>query len=278
MNKYKIKISELDQRINIPVKIEYDLTGQEDLISQYEDSVTEQLINPIKKFETQRFSHGTVSEGVTETDINYNFYFFDYSTDVSQTSYSDSNLWVESYNFTTNPSFTGESFTDKEIYYNANSFKRSFFKLDFYDSKESFEQKIYFTVIIPTQQGDTVEKNIGTDLVPNNVGVRIPKFKLDFVGDKEGYFFYFTRDFDTNKIDTFYMSCKFFNAKIGQFQRFTNIPQSQMASKFNFRKEDVFYYKVFLNYQNYTYSIFNEFENKIGDNLNPINWYIYINP
>ena len=74
MNKYKIKISELDQRINIPLKIEYDLTGQEDLISQYEDSVTEQLINPIKKFETQRFSHGTVSEGVAN-DITIIFIF-----------------------------------------------------------------------------------------------------------------------------------------------------------------------------------------------------------
>jgi len=278
VNKYRIKISESDQIINIPLRIDYDLAGQEDLISQYEEHVEEKLINPIKNFETQRFSHSPVSDGTTETDVNYNFYFFDYSTDITQTNYSDSNLWIQSYNFTTNPTYTGESFTNKEIYYNANSFKRSFFKLDFYDSKESFEQKIYFTVIIPIQQGDTIEQNIGTELVPNNVGIKIPKFKLDYVGDKEGFFFYFTRDFQTNNVDTFYMSCKFFNAKLGQFQRFTKIPQSQMASKFNFRKEDVFYYKVSLDYENYTYSIFNDLENKIGNNLNPINWYIYINP
>lgn len=277
MNKYKITISELDQQINIPIKIDYDFNGQEDLIAQYENDIAEKLINPIKDFETQRFSHSTIGIA-TETDINYNFHFFDYSKEINQTNYSDYVLWLNSYEFTTNPTYTGESFTKKEIYYNANSFKRSFFKLDFYDTKDSTSQKVYFTVIIPTHQGDTIEQDIGTELIPNIVNIKIPKFKLDYVGDKEGFFIYFTKNFDTNAIDTFYVSCKFFNAKIGQFQRFTNIPQSQMASKFNFRKEDVFYYKVKLDYENYKYSYFNENDNKIGNASNPINWYIYVNP
>ena len=55
----------------------------------------------------------------------------------------------------TNPNFTGTCFNEAEIYYNANSFKRSFFKLDLYDTIDSETQQIYLTIIIPTQQGKT---------------------------------------------------------------------------------------------------------------------------
>ena len=44
---------------------------------------------------------------------------------------------------------------EAEIYYNANSFKRSFFKLDLYDTTDSETQQLYLTIIIPTQQGKT---------------------------------------------------------------------------------------------------------------------------
>jgi hypothetical protein len=74
------------------------------------------------------------------------------------------------------------------------------------------------------------------------------------------------------------MSVKFFNAKIGEFVRFINKPQSSISTKFNFKKENNFYYKLIFDYQDKKYSIFNEDDQIIGTVENPINWYEYINP
>jgi hypothetical protein len=74
---------------------------------------------------------------------------------MSSISSVNSSVWVNDYVFTENPNFISESFNDADIYYNANSFKRSFFKLDLYDTKDSETQQIYATIIIPTQQGTT---------------------------------------------------------------------------------------------------------------------------
>jgi hypothetical protein len=278
VNKYRIIQSDLDREIIIPVKIEFDLTGQEDAIKDYENDVVQEIINPIKDFEVVRFTHDETNLTTQKTDVNYNFFFYDQSTNITNTNFSNENLWVNSYNFTTNPTYTGESFTNNEIYYTANSFRRSFFKLDFYDSQNSTNQKLYFTIVIPTQQGYTIPQNIGTTLVPNIVDIKIPKFKLDFVGDKEGFFIYVPKNEETINRSTFYMSVKFFNAKTGEFIRMINKPQSLIASKFNFKKEEIFYYKMILQYENFTYKIFNSSDQRVGDENNPINWYQYINP
>jgi hypothetical protein len=275
VNKFRFSLSEVDKQINVPVKLDFDFTGQGDLISIFENDIIEQVINPIRNFETIKFAHKSVEN---DSSINYKFYFFDYSTNIQNTTFSNENLWTNSYNSTSNPDFTGQTFTDKEIYYTANSFRRSFFKLDFYDSKNTSDQKNYFTVILPTQQGKTIERNIGTDLLPQNVQVKIPNMSLDYIGDKEGFFIYFTEDINTIDIDTFYMSVKFFNAKIGEFVRFINKPQSSISTKFNFKKENNFYYKLIFDYQDKKYSIFNEDDQIIGTVENPINWYEYINP
>jgi hypothetical protein len=42
-----------------------------------------------------------------------------------------------------------------DIYYYVKPFTKSFFKLDFYDSKDAITQTNYFTVILPVQQGNT---------------------------------------------------------------------------------------------------------------------------
>jgi len=277
VNKFRFTISDLDQQINIPVNIDFDLNGQEDLIKIFENDVIDKVINPIKNFETFKFTHNSIGDP-PKSEINYIFNFFDYSQGITNTSFSDSDLWVNDYNSTTNPDFTGQSFTDKEIYYGANSFKKSFFKLDFYDSKNSSDQKNYFTIIIPTQQGGNVVRNIGTELVPNEVKIRIPNFKLDYVGDKEGFYIYFTEDLSLIPTNTFYMSVKFFNAKVGEFIRFLTSPQSIISTKFNFKKENYFYHKIQMDFQSLKYSIFNDQDQLIGSENNPINWYEYVNP
>ena len=80
------------------------------------------------------------------------------------------------------------------------------------------------------------------------------------------------------------MSCKFFNAKKGQFVRLINEPQSTFTGPniFNVNKQVYFYYKYVLNYDTYEYVVYKETVSgglsRVGTGLNPIKWYEYVNP
>lgn len=285
VNKFRFTVKENDTQINLPVEIDFDLLGRGDLVQQYEDDVLEQVINPIEDFETTRYSHKLwmTNNNVSKSSTTYKFFFFDRSINVSNTVPSNSNLWVNSYNYVANsvyPNYSGITFTNKEMFYYANSFKRSFFKLDFYDSNQIENQRLYFTIIIPTQQGVVEEVNIGSTSVPRNVDIRTPDFNLDYTGDKEGYFIYWLKGREYIDINQFYMSAKFFNAKVGQFVRMTNRPQAEIPNKFKFNKEEYFYYRVDLDVNNYEYEIFKTFGggNRVGTLTESINWYEYVNP
>ena len=79
-------------------------------------------------------------------------------------------------------------------------------------------------------------------------------------------------------IDTFYMSAKFFDAKLGIFVKLMNSPQNAIGTaNSNFNPADYFYYKVVLDYNTLTYKVFNLNDERVGD-LNSINWYEYVNP
>ena len=152
-----------------------------------------------------------------------------------------------------------------------------FFKLDFYDSNNESVQTNYFTVIIPTQQGfkETVNYN---KYLPS-IDIKKPYFRLDFVGaDKEGFFIYWLRNTGFLDISTFYMTCKFFDAKTGEFIKFMNRPQSNtLGSVFGFKPDDYFYYKVSMDYPNRTYQVFDYQNNRIGT-TSSIKWFQYVNP
>jgi hypothetical protein len=114
--------------------------------------------------------------------------------------------------------------------------------------------------------------------------VKVPKYKLVYIGNKEGFFIYWLKKRDFLNIDTFYMTAKFFDAKTGVFIKMMNRPKSSLVgvNKFNFSQENFFYYKVKLDYQNHEYSIY-DINNPltdvlVGDENNPIQWYEYINP
>ena len=256
-----------------------------DLIKQYENDVVEEVINPIEDFETTRYTHKKwlTNNGESNNSTTYEFSFFNRNIDVINTTPANSNLWVSSYNYV-DPSvyqtYSGISFNNKELYYYANSFRRSFFKLDFYDSNQSENQRLYFTIIIPTQQGVKQQVDIGTPSVPKPVEVRRPTFNLDYIGDKEGYFMYWLKGREYIDVNTFYMSAKFFNAKLGQFVRMTNRPQSEISEKFKFNKSEYFYYKVDLDVNNYEYQVFEGYGlgNRVGQLTNGIKWYEYVNP
>lgn len=275
-NNYFRKIQTVnEQYINIPVEIKFDMEGREDLINEWENDVIEEIINPINDFEITKFAHKEYYvNNVMRTDINYEFFFFDYLITPSAATITN---WASDYENT--------SFTDTEIYYFANSFKGSFFKLDFYDSNITESQTIYLSVIIPTQQGLKEPGTIGPPLNQTQVEVKKPKFLLDYSGaDKEGFFIYWLKDRSYVDITEFYVSAKFFNAKKGQFIRLINTPQSTFngLNKFNIDKSEYFYYKYQLNYQTNQYEVY-EYDNGVGNlqrigTTSPIKWYEYVNP
>jgi hypothetical protein len=157
--------------------------------------------------------------------------------------------------------------------------------LDFYDTPDEKQQTNYLTIILPTQQGLITQTQMQRTLV----NIRKPQFVLDYVGDKEGFFFYWLKKRTFLDIDTFYMTAKFFNAKTGQFTKMmtgrganplelTNGPQANInGNKYGFDNTQFLYYTVKLDYETQTYQVFNTYGQRLGTNL-PIKWYEYVNP
>ena len=290
-NNYKFTLPKGDDKyINLPVEIKWDFLGRTDAIDEYQKNVVDRVTGVADDFEILRFAHASHSKDV-KSDVNYDFNFFsillpDENGDLIPTVppnpsvnvlTATDNFWVNSY--------LPEGFTTYDLYYYTKPFTKSFFKLDFYDSTEAAIQTNYFTVIIPVQQGSTVEGVISSLTSP--VNIKIPSFKLDYVGDKEGFFLYWLRKKKflninpdpTNTTETFYMTAKFFDARLGIFVKMMTVPQSSplLPSLFQFNPKEFFYYKVVLDYSDYTYKIFDNQNNRVGT-TSSIKWYEYINP
>ena len=272
VNKFKIVKTSTDKYIDIPVEIKWDFYGRDDSIDEIQEDIIEKVIGKPKDFELARFQNKKYPNN-DETSVNYNFYF--YSADLNFMNTAIPTYWEANYN--------SEGFSDKDIYYTTKPFQKSFFKLDFYDTKDGKTQKNYFTVILYANQSLDELKSISTYLP--DVNISVPRFKLDFVGQqKEGYFFYWLKSREFLNIDTFYMSAKFFNGSTGNFVKMINRNQGSnelSGNKYGFNGEKYFYYKVKLDYSDYTYQIFdyaNGSDIRVGYESKPINWYEYVNP
>lgn len=263
-NKYRFILPTDNQYINLPLEIKWDFTGRDDSIELYEDEVIGGILGSPKDYEIARFAHETHNSS-SRTDINYEFNFFNGTkVDIPTAVITD---WQSSY--------INEGFTESQVYYYNKPFTKSFFKLDFYDTTDVNSQTIYMTIIIPVQQGLTELATISSYL--SSVNIKKPTFKLDYVGDKEGFFIYWLRKEETLNLSNFFMSAKFFDGRLGVFVKMMSVPQSSLPDRFNFDSKKYFYYKVKLNRDNYTYSVFDLNNVRIGE-TNPIKWYEYVNP
>jgi hypothetical protein len=272
VNKVTIVPNGIDKQINIPIKLTWDYLGLDMAIEEYETQVITEVIGVGRDFEINRFAHAP-DKTTNNTEINYEFYFY------SGGSIGDINNWKINY--------LGEGFTPKDLYYYTNNFANSFFKLDFYDNTDDKKQTNYLTIIIPTQQG----LKMSTQLQRVIVDVKKPKFVLDYVGDKEGFFVYWLKKREFLDIDTFYMSAKFYNAGTGQFTKMmtgkgtdildnTEGPQANFAvgsDRYLFDNNTYFYYTVNLDYVNQTYQVINSNGQRLGTTI-PIKWFEYLNP
>jgi len=254
--------------------------GQEDSIEIFQTNAAEEVIGIANDFETARFAHkeyncsigGNLPQPIC-TDVNYLFYFFSGNPTNLSNVLSWGNSYFAKYDNNSVP------FSTSELYYNTNTFSKSFFKIDLYDLPDEKSQTNYITIIIPTQQGSTESATLTTYLP--SVEVRKPNFKLDYVGDKEGFFIYWLRNTNFFSANTFYMSAKFFDARDGQFTKMMNTPQSTFTNggtEYSFDGQKYFYYKVVLDYSATTYQIFDNTGVRAGTSTNPIKWYEYVNP
>jgi len=268
VNKYKITLPSINKQLDIPIEIKWDFTERDQAIDSYQGTIVEDVIGKPIDFELSRFPHKEYySDSLNQliTKINYEFYFFNTGQTISNQA-----SWVNTY--------TVLGFSNKDIYSYIKPFTKSFFKLDFYDTKNELSQKNYFTIILPVQQGYFETVDISNYLT--NVEIRKPKFGLDYVGDKEGFFIYWLRKKDYIDLSEFYMSAKFFNARTGQFITMMNKSQATLGGNYNtFNGEDYLYYKVNIDYNDISY-IVSDTQNmtRVGDDINPIQWYQYVNP
>ena len=269
VNKYKIVLPPNDKQIDIPIELKWDFGGKTDSVEEYEKTVFEEVIGKAADFEVVRFSHAIYNLlGPIKTSMNYEFKFY------SGLPQNISASTVNNYSM----SYLALGFTPSEVYYYSKPFTNSFFKLDFYDTPNPTTQRIYFTIILPVQQGLTQNVSISQSLP--NVNIKRPKMRLDSLGDKEGFFIYWLRKQDFLDISTFYMSAKFFDGRNGNFITMTNVNQNSIPNPYNFDGSDYFYYVVDLDYNDKTYRVFRPNNNiqRVGRENFPVVWYQYVNP
>lgn len=261
VNNFKILKNLTDEyKIVLPIEGDNNYLGLDMGIEIIENEIVNEIIGNPKNYEISRFTPlQSISSG-KNSQLIFKFNFFDLS----------SNDWVLSYS---------PIFDSQQIYYNTNAFSNSFFKLDFYDTPEKKNQKIIFTIIIPTQQGKVIQEQIFPSWYSNEgiVNIRTPYFELNYLQDREGYFIYFLSDPTIINLNEFYVSFKFFDGNVGQFKTFLTTTPSSFTNN-NFNPDDYTFLKVILNYSNYTYKYYNLDGNQVGDYVNPINLYEYLNP
>lgn len=248
VNKYKILLSETEKQLQIPMSMNLDLFGRGDTIDGYQETVIDNTVGLPPNYELSRYS--CRPNNLEQTSLTYSFNFR------NGTEYENSYV-------------VPNRFNAYQIFYNTSPIRKSFFKMDFYDSSDPTNQRIFFTIILAprqTKQTETKTYN-GVEYI-----IKKPYFILDHVGEKESYYIYFFQNFQVTQLDTFYMKAKFFSGLDGQFSVFTTQPQTDYANPNNL-PNNLFYYELKLDYLNRLY----HFVNSSGQIIQSLNWYEYKN-
>ena len=254
VNNIKILNKLSDKNILVPLNINWDYLNRQDSIDVLTTDIITEITGNATDYEVERYSKepNLVSNNL-DSSVEYNFNFF-----VSGTT------WVNDF-------IESGKFTFLEIYNRFNSFKNSFFKIDLYDTLDSASQKNYLTIILQSEYSSKPYYNASYD---RTFDVKIPKYELDFFGNKQGYFIYWYKTQNIVNVSKFYMTAKYFDGKTGNFISFLNAPQSNFSVRTKI-PNNAYYYQVNLDYSKYHYSLSNVDSSL---KLNKLLWYEYINP
>jgi hypothetical protein len=131
VNKIKIVNSDLEKGIVVPLGMNWDFLDRESSLKKQEEEVVKEVIGIPVNYELSRFSNEPTN--FNSRQLGYIFHF----------SPSVEGPWENSYL---------SKFTELQVRYRTDAFKKSFFKLDFYNSMDPKTQKNYLSVILQTSQ------------------------------------------------------------------------------------------------------------------------------
>ena len=131
VNKIKILTSDLEKGIVVPIGMNWDFLDRESTIQSQEKEVINEVIGRPLNYELSRFRNEP-----TNFDVRQLSYIFHFSNSLEEP-------WENSYT---------PKFTELQVRYRTDAFKKSFFKLDFYNSMDPKTQKNYLSVILQTSQ------------------------------------------------------------------------------------------------------------------------------
>ena len=269
VNRIQIKASLSDKKVTIPLGQIFDELGREQLLEMHDEIELQNNINYIQDYETTRYTPNYAPD----FEIYYEFDFWD----------NINSNYVNNFNIL--------DYKNVELARNEKSFTKSFFKFDFFDSPVREEQKLMFSTIMPSNncRKKSVVVNPSEDpeeywaqrsegITTPVYDVYVPAFSASSgpVGKDESYYIHWLKNRDLFEIETFYMSCKFFNAKTGGVMRMLNQEPTPVQGSYNF--EDFFYYQVVLNIEignttpkyNYTIHPYNSVAGMTGILLSPL--------
>lgn len=243
--------NDLNIVINSEQNFQTDL-GWQDNLTQFEDEVLKDIINPADNYETVRFIHkdypNPIYSAITsQTDIWFQFYFLSGST------------YIQDYE--------AIGITKRENELMLKQSTESFFRLEFF--KTPISGSTYET---PTRQNRRLvfTKNLSLPLgekffyTGQNFGyfIHVPVFMGSNYKNKENMYLFWFEDesvleetdlIGTETSNTFFMTAKFFNAKDGQILDFTNRALSTGAT---IDEKNDMYYQVDFNLTGRTYQIY----------------------
>lgn len=249
--------------LNMETNFKPDL-GREESLQLFETETIRSIINPIDNYETVRFIHKPYS-GITsnttdtQSDIWFQFYFYNGSTHTGGLDYSLVGI---------------DNLTNAK---QLRQTTKTFFKLEFFIVPDGLQpdrtnRKLVFSKTLTMPLGEKVFYTPFSDYI------HVPIFSGSNYRNKENmYLFWFqnTDSFEGTYLTgtTFYMTARFFNGTDGSIINFSNTPKSKTTS---INESNDLYYKVIIDRSNYSYEVFTytgTTGSRIGKSGNPIKFY-----
>ena len=145
-NRIQIRRGEGDKKITIPIANGFDESlGREELISLYERSEMQDNINIIQDFETTRYTPITPPQDPITNPNNRIYYQMGFQLTPNNQPTGSITDYV--------PDYAAVGITHLDINRRKSNYTKSFFKFDFYDTPNPQQQRLYFSIVNPANNG-----------------------------------------------------------------------------------------------------------------------------
>lgn len=249
VKKIKIKLSNEDKYVKIPITLESDILGQTDLIkTNFVDIGVSDSINDI--IDSDKISYEPQVNGNKINRLDYEVIFKNGINEFPDISY-----------------YGDIGFNDDDVKYKRNNFKKSFLNLMFFDSDMITNQNLISTIELQNRisRFDLVENDTniigGVAKSVNEIPIKYIIENPNKINGKfsDGYYMYYYNNLPTS----LYMRSNYNNAKTGvsvdlitsNDVQNVNTIISKLHTKYNLKSDGgVYFYEIDTNYSNNMYS------------------------